>query len=159
MRRVFLALCLIATFTIVELPSQATASYVTLILRNIATNDFDEWKVKSSQQCTQTTGKIRQDSEDFEETWYVGQAGSEIRFWWSRLSGEADATVLVNNVVVFKGRCMHAGNGTVRMIDTCAYPLVYKTRGGGPYLLDRRDCNATHVLFATSMSPPHFGNR
>lgn len=122
MRRVFLALCLIVTFTIVELPSQATASYVTLILRNIATNDFDEWNVKSSQQCTQTTGKIRQDSEDFEETWYVGQVGSEIRFWWSRLSGEADATVLVNNVVVFKGRCMHAGNGTVRMIDTCAYP-------------------------------------
>src|SRR5271165_1245983 len=96
---VFLAMSL----TLILLPRPAAAVEVTLILRNITTDCFNEWKVSSSEKCTQSTGKIRQDTEAFEQTWEMGNSGHEIRFWWSRLSGEADATVLVNNVVVFRG--------------------------------------------------------
>ena len=52
-----------------------------------------------------------------------------------------------------------AGGGSVRMIDTCSYPLVYKTNGGGPYLLDKQGWSATHLLFATSMLNDRFGGR
>ena len=55
---VFLAM----TLTLILLPRQAAAVEVTLILRNITTADFDEWKVRSSEKCTQCTGKIRQDT-------------------------------------------------------------------------------------------------
>ena len=89
----------------------------------------------------------------------MGSAGHEIRFWWGRLSGEADATVIVDNVVVFSGRCLHGGWGKVRMIDTCPYPRVYKTGGSGPYLVDKIDSRVTDVLFATSMLPDRFYNR
>jgi hypothetical protein len=157
---VFLA----TTFTLVLLPRQAAAVQVTLILQNIvlqnvAIYDFDEWKVTSKQKCTQTTGKIGRDTDAFEQTWYVGDPGHDIRFWWSRLSGEADATVLVNNIVVFRGHCFHAGSGNVRMIDTCAYPSVYKTGGSGPYLIEQPDRNVTYIHFATSMLPEHFYDR
>lgn len=147
------------SLTLILLPRQAAAVEVTLILRNITTDCFNEWKVSSSEKCTQSTGKIRQDTEAFEQTWEMGNSGHEIRFWWSRLSGEADATVLVNNIVVFSGHCLHGGAGSVRMIDTCPYPRVYRTEGSGPYLVDKLDSNATYIFFATSMLPSRFYNR
>ncbi len=115
---------------------QVTLILQNIVLRNVAIFDFNEWKVTSKQRCTQTTGKLGRDTEAFEQTWYVGDPGHDIYFSWSRLSGEADATVLVDNVVVFRGHCLHGGSGQVRMIDTCAYPSVYKTVGPGPYLID-----------------------
>jgi hypothetical protein len=151
------ALFVATSLTVIFLPGQVAAVQVTLILRNIATDDFDEWKIKPSRGFTKTTGRIGKESAEFEQTWDVGEPGSKIRFWWSHLNGEVDATVLVNNFVVFQGRCTHAGNGTVRMIDTCGYPLVYRTGGGGPYLLDSPDCDTTRLEFATSMLLDRFG--
>jgi hypothetical protein len=159
MKGICFAVFLATSLTLILLPRQAAAVQVTLILRNITTDDFDEWKITSKAKCTQSTGKIRRDTDVFEQTWEVGDAGHDIRFWWSRLSGEADATVLVNNIVVFKGHCRHGGAGKVRMIDTCAYPSVYKTAGSGPYLIDKLDINETDILFATSMLPGRFYNR
>jgi len=164
MKRISLVLFLAASLTVLLFPRQVAAVQVTLILQNIvlqniAIYDFDEWKVTSNQKCTQPTGKIRKDTDAFEQTWYVGDPGHDIRFWWSRLSGEADATVLVNNIVVFRGHCLHAGSGNVRMIDTCAYPSVYKTDDSGPYLIDRPDSNVTYIHFATSMLPARFYHR
>jgi len=155
MKGISLALLLAASFLLLW-PRQAAAVQVTLILRNITTNDFVEWKVTSKSRCTRSTGRIRRDTEGFEQSWEVGYPGHDIQFWWSRLSGEADATVLVDNIVVFRGHCLHGGGGSVRMIDTCAYPVVYKTGGSGPYLIDRLESNATNVLFATSMLPDRF---
>jgi hypothetical protein len=149
----------LATSFLVLLPRHAAAVQVTLILRNMTTNDFVEWKVTSKSRCTRSTGKLRRDTESFEQSWEVGHPGHDIRFWWSHLSGDADATVLVDNVVVFKGRCLHGGTGKVRMIDTCPYPLVYKTGGSGPYLLDQLESDTTDILFATSMLPERFYNR
>lgn len=149
---VFLAMSL----TLILSPRQAAAVEVTLILRNITTDDFVEWKITSKEKCTQCTGKIMRDTDAFEQTWEVGSAGHDIRFWWSRLSGEADAIVLVDNIVVFKGHCLHGGAGKVRMIDTCPYPRVYKITGSGPYLIDKLDSNETDILFATSMLPRRF---
>ena len=156
---VFLA----ASLIVLLFPRQAAAVRVTLILQNIvlqnvAVYDFTEWKVTSKQQCTQCTGKIGRDTDAFEQTWYVGDPGNDIRFWWSRLSGEADATVLVDNTVVFRGHCVYNG-GPVRMIDTCAYPSVYKTGGSGPYLIEPPDRNVTFIRFATSMLPERFYDR
>ena len=158
MRRIFLVLFLAAGSSLLLLPCQVAAVQVTLILRNVTTDDFSEWKVSSAQKCTQSTGRIRRDTEAFEQTWYVGDSdyNNSIRFWWSRLNGEADATVLVNDVVVFRGHCLHGGCGKVRMIDTCAYPSVYKTGGSGPYLIERPDKPVTFVHFATSMLPGRF---
>jgi len=162
MRRVLLVLVVSAASSLLLFPPQAAAVEVTLILRNIvlgniATFDFSEWKVASEQKCIQGTGKICRDTEAFEQTWYVGDSAydNNIRFWWGRLSGEADATVLVNNVVVFRGHCLYGG-GKVRMIDSCAYPSVYKTGGSGPYLIDPPDKAATYIHFATSMLPGRF---
>ena len=161
-RRILLVLFLAAGSSLLLLPRQVAAVEITLILRNItlgnvATYDFSEWKVASKQKCIQGTGKIGRDTEAFEQTWYVGDPGydNDIRFWWGRLSGEADATVLVNNVVVFSGHCLYGG-GRVRMIDSCAYPTVYKTGGSGPYLIDPPDRPVTYVHFATSMLPERF---
>jgi hypothetical protein len=70
-----------------------------------------------------------------------------------------DATVLVNNFVVFKGRCTHAGEGRVRMIDTCSYPRVYKTGVGGRYLLDKPECDVTYIRFDTSLLGDRFSSR
>jgi hypothetical protein len=156
MKGILFVVFLATTLTLILLPRQAAAVQVTLILRNIATDDFNEWKVTSNEKCTQSTGKIRQDTEAFEQTWDMGSSGQEIRFWWNRLSGEADATVLVNNTVVFRGHCLHGGAGKVRMIDTCAYPGVYKTTGSGPYLIDKPDSNVTFIHFATSKLPGRF---
>jgi hypothetical protein len=162
LKRILLVLFLSAGSSVFLLPRQAAAIEVTLILRNIvlgniATFDFNEWKVASEQKCTQGTGKIGRETEAFEQTWYVGDSGynNNIRFWWGRLSGEADATVLVNNVVVFRGHCLYGG-GRARMIDTCAYPSVYKTGGSGPYLIDPPDKPVTYIRFATSMLPGRF---
>lgn len=130
---------------------------VTLILRNIATPSFIEWKVASDQMCTQSSGKIRQDTEAFEQTWDVGSPGQHIRFWWDTLYGEADATVLVNNVVIFDGHCAHFRDGKIQMIETCSYPRVYKTFGGGPYLREPSGLSETDIVFATSKLPPRFG--
>ena len=157
---VFLA----ASLIVLLFPRQVAAVQVTLILQNIvlqnvAVCDFDEWKVTSKQKCTQCTCKIGRDTEAFEHTWYVGDPGNDIRFWWSRLSGEADATVLVDNTVVFRGHCVYNGSGPVRMIDTCAYPSVYKTGGSGPYLIEPPDRNVTYIRFATSMLPERFYER
>ena len=156
---VFLA----ASLTVLLFPRQVAAVRVTLILQNIvlqnvAVCDFDEWKVTSKQQCTQCSGKIGRETDAFEQTWYVGDPGNDIRFWWSRLSGEADATVLVDNIVVFRGHCVYNG-GPVRMIDTCAYPSVYKTGGSGPYLIEPPERNVTFIRFATSMLPERFYDR
>jgi hypothetical protein len=130
---------------------------VTLILRNIATSYFIRWKVASDQMCTQSSGKIRQDTEAFEQTWDVGRPTQDIWFWWDTFYGEADATVLVNNVVVFDGHCVHFREGEVRMIDTCSYPRVYKRFGMGPYLREPLGFNETDIVFATSKLPPRFG--
>jgi hypothetical protein len=151
MKLLLRALFMVTSITIALLPRQVAAVQVTLLLRNIATDDFIEWRIKPSQGFTKSTGKLGRDSAEFEQTWEVGEPGGKIRFWWSRLNGEADATVLVNNFVVFKGHCSHVGNGTVRMIDTCSYPRVYKIGGGGPYLVDKPDRDTTRVGFATSM--------
>ena len=159
LKRILLILFLSAGSSLFLLPRQAAAVQVTLILRNITTDNFNEWKVESDLKCTQCTGKIRRDTEAFEQTWYVGHAGDNIRFWWGRLSGEADATVLVNNVVVFSGHCLHGGSRKARMIDTCAYPSVYKTGGPGPYLIESPDRSLTYVHFATSMLPRRFYSR
>jgi hypothetical protein len=159
MKGIYFVVFLAMSLTLILLPGQAVAVQVTLILRNITTDDFNEWKVRSEEKCTQSTGKIRQDTEAFEQSWEVGNSGHDIRFWWSRLSGEADATVLVNNTVVFSGHCLHGGGCSVRMIDTCPYPRVYKTEGSGPYLIDKLDSNVTYILFATSMLPARFYNR
>jgi hypothetical protein len=145
------ALLMVTSITIALLPRQVAAVEVTLLLRNIATDDFIEWRLKPSQGFTKSTGKLGRDSAEFEQTWEAGEPGGKIRFWWTHLNGEADATVLVNNFVVFKGHCSHVGNGTLRMIDTCSYPQVYKTGGGGPYLVDKPEFDSTHVSFATSM--------
>jgi hypothetical protein len=130
---------------------------VTLILRNIVTSAFIEWKVASEQMCIQSTGRIRQNTEDFEQTWEVGGAEQRIWFWWDTLYGEADATVIVNNVVVFEGHCSHFGYGKIQMIQTCSYPRVYKKFGTGPYLHEPPDRNETDIIFATSKLPPRFG--
>jgi hypothetical protein len=164
MKCISFAVFLAVSLAVLLFPRQVAAVQVTLILQNIvlqnvAIYDFDEWKVESKQKCTQTTGKIRRDTDAFEQTWYVGDPGHDIRFWWSRLSGEADATVLVNNIVVFRGHCLHNGSGKVRMIDTCAYPSVYRTGGPGPYLIEQPDINVTYIHFATSMLPERFYNR
>jgi hypothetical protein len=145
------ALLVVTSITIALLPRQVAAVEVTLVLRNIATDDFIEWKIKPSYKSAKSTGKLGRDSAEFEQTWDIGEPGGKIRFWWAHLNGEADATVLVNNFVVFKGHCTHAGSGSVRMIDTCSYPRVYKTGGGGPYLVDKPEYDATHLEFATSM--------
>jgi hypothetical protein len=126
---------------------------VTLILQNIVTPCSIEWKVASDRLCTHSTGKIRQDSEGFEQTWEMGGPGQHIWFWWDTLDGEADATVLVNDVVVFEGHCVHFSEGEVRMIDTCSYPLVYKTYGEGPYLREPLYRRETDILFTTSKLP------
>jgi hypothetical protein len=139
--------------------SQQTAESVsvTLILRNIATPSFIEWKVASEQMCTQSTGKIRQDTEAFEQTWEVGSTGQHIWFWWDTLYGEADATVLVGNVVVFEGHCAHYNGCKVRMIETCSYPRIYKKWGQGPYLREPLGLIETDILFATSKLPRRYG--
>lgn len=159
MKGISLALFLATSLIVLLLPRQVAAVEVTLILRNIATDDFVEWKVTSKSQCTQSTGRIGRDTGAFEKTWEVGNAGHDIRFWWNHMSGEAEATVLVNNIVVFSGRCLHGGPGKIRMIDTCPYPSVYKTGGSGPYLVDRLNRNTTDILFATSTLPDRFYNR
>ncbi len=151
------ALFIVTRISIALLPPQVAAVEVTLLLRNIATDDFIEWRIKPSHGFTKSTGKLGRDSAEFEQTWEAGEPGGKIRFWWTHLNGEADATVLVNNYVVFQGHCMHVGNGTVRMIDTCSYPRVYKTGGGGPYLVDKPECDTTLVGFATSMLLDRFG--
>ena len=129
------------------------AVHVTLILRNIATSDPTEWKIASDQTCTQSSGIIGKDTTDFEQTWDVGSPVQHIWFWWENLNGQADATVLVNNVVVFQGLCAHLGYGKARMIDTCSYPRVYRTFGTGPYLREPLDRNETDVIFAVSELP------
>lgn len=133
---------------------EASSVQVTLILRNIATSGFIEWKVASDQMCTQSSGRIGPDDEAFEQTWQMGTAEQHIWFWWDTLNGDADATVLVNNVVVFEGHCAHVGYGQVQMINTCSYPRVYKTFGTGPYLIEPMGLNQTNVVFASSKLPP-----
>jgi hypothetical protein len=136
----------------------ATAAvHVTLILRNVATSDPTEWKIASDQMCTQSSGIIGKDTADFEQTWDVGGPIQHIWFWWENLNGQADATVLVNNVIVFQGLCAHLGYGKVRMIDTCSYPRVYRTFATGPYLREPPDCNETDVVFAVSELSWRFG--
>jgi hypothetical protein len=151
MKLLLRALFMVTSIAIALLPRQVAAVEVTLLLRNIATDDFIEWRLKPSQGFTKSTGKLGRDSAEFEQTWEVGEPGGKILFWWAHLNGEADATVLVNNFVVFQGHCSHLGKGKVRMIDTCSYPRVYKTGGGGPYLVDRPESETTRVGFATSM--------
>jgi hypothetical protein len=139
--------------------SQQTAESVsvTLILRNISTPCFIEWKVASDQMCAQSSGKIRQDTEAFEQTWEVGSTVQHIWFWWDTLFGEADATVLVGNVVVFEGHCARYRSGKIRMIETCSYPRVYKRFGPGPYLREPFGLSETDIVFTTSKLPRRFG--
>ena len=132
---------------------EASSVQVTLILRNITTLGFIEWKVASDQMCTQSSGRIGPDTEAFEQTWDMGTPVQHIWFWWEMLNGDADATVLVNNVVVFEGHCAHVGYGKVQMINTCSYPRVYKTSGTGPYLIEPMGLNQTNVVFASSKLP------
>jgi hypothetical protein len=141
------------------LQGTTAAVHVTLILRNVGTSDPTEWKIASDQMCTQSSGIIRQDTEAFERTWDVGSPSQHIWFWWETLNGQADATVLVNNVVVFQGHCAHYGYGKVRMIDTCSYPRVYRTFGTGPYLREPLDRDETDIVFASSEVPWRFGLR
>jgi hypothetical protein len=147
----------VATFAIILFPRPAAAAQLTLILRNIDTPGFIEWRVKPEHRFTRSTGDLGRESAEYEQTWDIGEAGANIRFWWGRLNGSVDATVLVNNVVVFKGHCTHFGEGSVRMIETCGYPSVYKTDGGGPYLIDKPQGDSTYIHFATSMMIDRFG--
>lgn len=133
---------------------EASSVRMTLILRNITTSGFIEWKAASDQMCTQSSGRIGPDTEAFEQTWDMGTPEQHIWFWWDTLNGDADATVLVNDVVVFEGRCAHVGRGNVPMISTCSYPRVYKTSGTGPYLIEPMGLNETYVVFASSKLPP-----
>jgi hypothetical protein len=135
----------------------SAAVHVTLILRNVATSDPTEWKIASDQMCAQSSGIIGPDTSGFERTWDVGGPVQHIRFWWESLNGQADATLLVNNVVVFQGLCAHLGYGKVRMIETCDYPRVYRTFGTGPYLREPLDRNQTDIVFATSELSWRFG--
>jgi hypothetical protein len=137
---------------------KVSSVHVTLILRNIATYSFVDWKVASEQMCTQSSGQIGKDVGSFEQTWDMGNAEQRIWFWWDTLNGEADATVIVNNVVVFDGHCVHSGYGKIPMIVTCSDPLVYRTFGTGPYLKEPIGLNETDIVFATSKLPPRFGN-
>lgn len=136
---------------------KASSVQVTLILRNIATSGFIDWKVASEQMCTHSSGRIRQDIGSFEQTWDLGTPEQRIWFWWDTLEGEADATVIVNNVVLFEGHCAHSGYGKTSMIATCINPQVYKTFGTGPYLKEPIGLNETNIVFATSNLPPRFG--
>ncbi len=159
MKPIFLVLLALTTFALLLMPRHASAARVTLILRNVDTDTFDEWRIKPEHKFTRSTGKIGRDNDVYVQTWDVGDPGTKIRFWWSRLSGAVDATVIVNNYVVFQGRCIHTGDGKVRMIDTCGYPSVYKTGGSGPYLLDKPQCDVTYIDFNTSMLEDRFGAR
>jgi hypothetical protein len=141
-----------------EAGSISNAVRVTMILRNITTPYFIEWKVASDQMCTQSSGEIGPDTEAFEQTWAVGGTEQHIRFWWNTLYGEADATVLVNDVVVFEGHCVHFAKGKVKMIETCSSVRVYKTSGTGPYLREVIGLNQTDIVFASSKLPPRFGS-
>lgn len=140
-----------------EVGFSRNAVQVTLILRNISTPSFIEWTVTSDQMCTQSTGELGPDSDAFEQTWDLGGAAQHIRIWWDNLYGEADATVLVNSVVVFEGHCSHYANGKARMIETCSSPRVYKRFGTGPFLREPIGLNETDIVFATSKLPPRFG--
>jgi hypothetical protein len=136
---------------------QSSAVRVTLILRNVATSDFTEWKVRSDEMCTQSSGKITRDEGSFEQTWVLGSPEQHISFWWDTLNGEADATVLVNETVLFEGHCAHFGSGKVSMIETCNSPRVYKTFSSGPYLREPPGRNETNISFATSKMGTRFG--
>jgi hypothetical protein len=136
---------------------KASSVRVTLILRNIQTYSFIDWKVASEQMCTQSSGRLKQDVGSFEQTWDMGTPEQRIWFWWDTLNGEADATVIVNNVVLFQGHCAHSGNGKISMIATCIDPQVYRTTGTGPYLKEPIGLNETNIVFATSNLPPSFG--
>ena len=136
-----------------------TPVHVTLILRNVAVSDPTEWRIVSNEMCTQSTGIIRQDTEAFERTWDVGRPTQHIWFRWENLNGQADATLMVNDVVVFEGHCAHYGYGQVRMIDTCSYPLVYTTFGSGPFLQEPPDRTETDIVFATSKLPGRLDTR
>jgi hypothetical protein len=80
MKPFIFALLAVTCFTIVFNPRQAAAVQVTLILRNIDTDDFVEWMIKTEQKWTwtKTTGKIGRDSEEFVQTGDVGDPGSKI---------------------------------------------------------------------------------
>ena len=77
MKSIFLAVLVATCLAIISFPRQAAASYVTLILRNIETNDFNEWRLKPTNKFTRTTGKLGRDSAEFEQTWDVGPAGEQ----------------------------------------------------------------------------------
>jgi hypothetical protein len=136
---------------------KTSSVYVTLILRNIAASGSIKWEIASEQMCTHSSGVIRQDIGSFEQTWDMGTPEQRIWFWWGALEGEADATVMVNNIVLFQGHCSHSGPGKVAMIATCIDPQVYKTGGTGPYLKEPIGLNETNIVFATSNLPPRFG--
>ena len=136
---------------------KASSVHVTLILRNIATSSFIDWKVASEQMCIHSTGRLRQDVGSFEQTWDMGTPEQRIWFWWDSLNGEADATVMVNNVVLFEGHCAHSGSGKISMIATCIDPQVYRTFATGPYLKEPIGLNETNIVFATSKLPRRFG--
>ena len=136
---------------------KSSSVHVTLILRNIAASGFIDWRVASDQMCTQSSGRIRQDTGSFEQTWDMGTTQQRIWFWWDTLEGEADATVMVNNIVLFEGHCAHSYRGKIPMIATCIDPQVYKTGGTGPYLKEPIGLNETNIVFATSNLPPRFG--
>jgi hypothetical protein len=136
---------------------KSSSVYVTLILRNISASGVIDWKVASEQMCTHSSGRIRQDIGSFEQTWDMGTPEQRIWFWWDTLWGEADATVMVNNIIVFQGHCVHSDYGKVAMIATCIDPQVYKTGGTGPFLKEPIGLNETNIVFATSNLPPRFG--
>jgi hypothetical protein len=100
---------------------------------------------------------IRQDIGSFEQTWDMGTPEQRIWFWWDTFWGEADATVMVNNIVLFQGHCVNSSYGKASMIATCIAPQDYKTGGTGPFLKEPIGLNETNIVFATSGLPPRFG--
>jgi len=136
---------------------KSSSVYVTLILRNISPSSVINWKVASEQMCTHSTGRIRGDIGSFEQTWDMGTPEQRIWFWWDTFWGEADATVMVNNIVLFQGHCVNSSYGKASMIATCIDPQDYKTGGTGPFLKEPIGLNETNIVFATSGLPPRFG--
>jgi hypothetical protein len=112
----------------------ADAFTVQLVLNNVKCYTFIEWKVESRRVGERATGHLTGSFSGRHWSWDMGPppGGNQlIWFWWDTLDGEADATVLVDGVIVFQGHCVHNGYGEQSMDAVCAHPSIFKTKGPG----------------------------